>query len=107
MSNDTTGVSLQSDAACKDKGPQMFFVDEGPISDNSIRTAINKAIAICNTCKVQALCLMTAVNSDEDEYGIWGGFTRKERRKHFTEDQKITIEEAEEFVSWKRNLLSR
>lgn len=107
MTKMESNLSLQSDAACKDKGPQMFFVDEGPVSNASIRMAIGKAIAICNTCRVQALCLMTAVNSSEDEYGIWGGFTRKERRKLFTEDQKITIEEAEELVSWKRNLLSQ
>lgn len=96
--------SLQDDAACKDKGPEVFFVDEGPISNISVRTAINKAIAICNTCSVQDICLMTAVNSDEDEYGIWGGFTRKERRKAFQEGVKITNDEALRYVLWKRSL---
>lgn len=100
----TKELSLQNDAACKDKGPGMFFVDEGPISNQSVRIAVSKAIAICNTCTVQHICLMTAVNSDEDEYGIWGGFTRRERRKTFEEGQKITIEEALRYVVWKRSL---
>jgi hypothetical protein len=100
----TSELSLQANAACKDKGPEMFFVDEGPISNKSVRANIAKAISICNTCEVQDICLMTAVNSDEDEYGIWGGFTRKERRKTFSEGQKITIEEAKDYVLWKRSL---
>lgn len=99
-----TELSLQTDAACKDKGTEMFFVDEGPISNKSVRTNINKAVSICNSCPVQDICLMTAVNSDEDEYGIWGGFTRKERRKMFMEGEKITIEEAKDYVLWKRSL---
>lgn len=100
----TEELSLQENAACKDKGPEVFFVDEGPISNASVRIAINKAIAICNTCSVQDICLMTAVNSDEDEYGIWGGFTRKERRKMFQEGIKIDKQEAMRYVLWKRNL---
>lgn len=100
----SNSLSLQNDAACRDKGPEMFFVDEGPVTNSSVRLAIGKAIAVCNMCPVQAMCLMTAVNSDEDEYGIWGGFTRKERRKIFDEGQKITLDEAEEYVTWKRNI---
>lgn len=95
-------LSLQEHAACKNKNTEMFFVDEGPVSNHSVRTAIGKAVAICNSCSVQDICLMTAVNSDEDEYGIWGGFTRKERRKIFSEGEKITIKEAKSYVLWKR-----
>lgn len=96
-------LSLKEHAACKDKGVDMFFVDEGPVSNPKIRIAIGKAVSLCNRCDVQHLCLMSAVNNDE-EFGIWGGFTRKERRKLFSEGQKITQEEAMEHVVWKRNL---
>lgn len=100
----TEELSLQEHAACKGRGAEMFFVDEGPITNLSVRTAINKAIAICNTCIVQDVCLMTAVNSNEDEYGIWGGFTRKERRKIFEQGVKIDKQEALRYVLWKRNM---
>lgn len=100
-------LSLQDYAACKDKGVDMFFVDEGPISDVHIRNAITRAIALCNLCPVQDKCLMIAVNNDE-EFGIWGGFTSKERKKIFGKKsivkKKITIEEARELVLWKREL---
>lgn len=96
-------LNLKEHAACKDKGAEMFFVDEGPISNPKIRIAISKAISLCNRCDVQDLCLMTAVNNEE-EFGIWGGFTKKERKKLFSEGQKITREEALEHTTWKRNL---
>lgn len=100
-------LSLQNDAACKDKNVDMFFVDEGPISDNNIRNNIIKAVSLCNLCPVQDQCLMTAVNNDE-EFGIWGGFTSKERKKIFGKKtivkKKITIDEARELVLWKRSL---
>lgn len=100
-------LSLQNDAACKNKDVGMFFVDEGPISDSSIRNNIIKAVSLCNLCPVQDQCLMTAVNNDE-EFGIWGGFTSKERKKMFGKknisNKKITIDEARELVLWKRSL---
>lgn len=100
-------LSLQDDAACKDKGFDMFFVDEGPVSDVNIRIAIAKAVALCNLCPVQDQCLMISVNNDE-EFGIWGGFTSKERKKLFGKKGKkkksISIDEARELVLWKRSL---
>ncbi len=98
MSND---LSLQNDAACRNKDTDMFFVDEGPISDSEVRAGISKAIAICNLCDVQDICLMTAINNGE-EFGIWGGFTTRERKKHIGRNVKIDIEEAKDFVIWKR-----
>lgn len=98
----SSSLSLQNNAACKDKDTEMFFVDEGPISDADVRSAIKKAIAICNLCDVQHICLMTAMNNEE-EFGIWGGFTSRERRKHIGRNVKITLEEAEDFVIWKRS----
>jgi WhiB family redox-sensing transcriptional regulator len=100
-------LSLQEYAACKDKGVDIFFSDEGPISDVKIRNSIAKAIALCNLCPVQDKCLMTSVNNEE-EFGIWGGFTSKERKNMFGKKGKtrgkITIEEARELVLWKRTL---
>lgn len=100
-------ISIETGAVCKEKGVDMFFVEEGPISDVSIRNAIARAVALCNLCPVQHKCLMIAVNNEE-EFGIWGGYTSKERKKIFGKRGKIkkniTIEEAKDFVLWKRGM---
>ncbi len=96
-----TNLTLQNDAACKDKGADMFFVDEGPLSDIHIRNAIKRAVGICNLCSVQDICLMTAVNNEE-EFGIWGGYTSRERKKLFKKGERIDIEQAKDLVIWKR-----
>lgn len=93
--------NIRPKAACKDKDTAMFFVDEGPISNSKIRIAISKAVAICNKCDVQIECLVSAVNNNE-EFGIWGGLTSKERKKMII--SPITIDEAKEVVLWKRSL---
>lgn len=93
--------SIKSKAACKDKGADMFFVDEGPISNSKIRVAIGKAVAVCNNCSVQVECLINAVTNNE-EFGIWGGFTSKERKKIFK--NSIDYDAAKEAVLWKRSL---
>lgn len=107
MTNLNDTFSIEENALCKDKGVDMFFVDEGPISDFSVRTAINKAVSLCNRCPVQDKCLMNSVNNGE-EFGIWGGFTSRERRKLFgkkaSNNVPISIDEARELVLWKRSL---
>lgn len=42
------------------------------------RPEIDRAKAICVQCPVRALCLQEALAS-EDDWGIWGGYTRPER----------------------------
>jgi WhiB family redox-sensing transcriptional regulator len=97
----TTIEDISEQAACRDKGPEMFFVDEGPISNKSVRLAIAKAVAVCNNCPVQAQCLVNAVNNKE-EFGIWGGITTKERKYLMKQKTPMTIGEAKEFIQWKR-----
>lgn len=93
--------SINEKAACRDKGPEMFFVDEGPITNRSVRVAIAKAVTICNSCPVQAECLMHSVNKPE-EFGIWGGVTTKERKQLMKKNKKMNINQAKEFIQWKR-----
>ena len=93
--------NIQSKAACRNKATEMFFVDEGPISDAKIRIAIGKAVTVCNGCEIQVECLMNAVNNGE-EFGIWGGFTARERRKVIGDS--IDYEKALEVVKWKRSM---
>lgn len=54
-----------------EKIDEIFFVERG----GSVKRARN----ICNSCPVQRLCLLEAVNFDLD--GFWSGTTRSERRQ--------------------------
>jgi WhiB family redox-sensing transcriptional regulator len=67
----------RDNAACKKLGTNIFFAD----TEHSSREATNKvnnAKQICSNCKVQVVCLSYALNK-EIEFGIWGGFTGRER----------------------------
>lgn len=59
-------------AACRDTFAEVFWpgVGEPPHP---------QAIATCNQCPVQQTCLQWAISNDE-EHGIWGGHTPRERR---------------------------
>lgn len=89
-------------AACKGN-TSLFYVDSGPISNKSIRAAIGRAKALCNSCSIQVECLVNSVNNKE-EFGIWGGLTSKERTKIFEEDSQIDYDQAFEVVKWLRSI---
>ena len=60
-------------AACKDiADPDVFFATDG-------RSHIDLLKRICDICPVQAECLDYALA--HNEYGWWGGTSRKERRR--------------------------
>lgn len=41
---------------------------------------IDRAKAVCIGCPVRAVCLQEALGAEED-WGIWGGYTRPERAR--------------------------
>lgn len=54
---------------CRKENPELFYVDgEG-----------KAAKAICAQCRVASECLLWALSNDE-QFGIWGGSTAKERQ---------------------------
>lgn len=61
-------------AACAGKDTEMFF-PEGP-KDYAKRIADAKAV--CGGCPITAQCFSWAIENDEE--GIWGGTTYKERQ---------------------------
>jgi WhiB family transcriptional regulator, redox-sensing transcriptional regulator len=96
-------------ANCRGLNTEIFFYEE---SDLRERQLDNKAIRkICFTCPIRQECLQAGM---EEEYGIWGGFTRQERahirrnnlihkdlspaRRHLG-DFNITLEQAIEGVA--------
>lgn len=65
-------------AACRRPGvdPELFFVEK-----NKGQRGIDQskaAKAVCADCPARAACLAFALESNE-EHGIWGGMTRRER----------------------------
>jgi len=67
----------RDNALCKEIGVDMFFAD----TETGVKTQANKnklAKEMCSKCKVQSACLSYALNN-EINYGIWGGFTGRER----------------------------
>ena len=65
------------DAACASHETDYWFADG---RGSEARAATATAIAICESCPVQPLCLADALKRRE-EYGIWGGTTPPQRRR--------------------------
>lgn len=59
------------DGLCAQIGPDIFFVGKGE--------SVEDAKAACRLCPVRLECLTDALTA-EIEYGIFGGFSRMERR---------------------------
>ena len=91
-------------ANCRGLNTEIFYYEETDLRERQLD---NRAIRkICFTCPIRQECLKAGL---EEEYGIWGGFTRRERnfirgvsrderdmgpvRRHL-EDFGITLEEA-------------
>ena len=60
-----------NDIACKDVDTNLFF--------SELKSKVEKAKAICNSCLVKSECLEFALN-DGIEFGIFGGVTADERK---------------------------
>jgi WhiB family redox-sensing transcriptional regulator len=58
-------------AACKGETDFFFSYDE---------EMVEQARAICQECPVRQECLETAL-ADANLYGVWGGYTKAERRR--------------------------
>ena len=58
-------------ASCKDMDSEIFF---------SLHTK-QEAVAVCQTCPVNNCCLDYALEF-ESEFGIWGGFTARQRVRY-------------------------
>jgi WhiB family redox-sensing transcriptional regulator len=60
-----------NDIACKDVDTNLFF--------SELKSKVEKAKAICNSCVVKSECLEFALK-DGIEFGIFGGVTADERK---------------------------
>lgn len=69
---DDNPLAWQADALCAQTDPEAFFPEKGG--------STRDAKMICQACEVRAQCLEYALERDE-RFGIWGGYSERERRK--------------------------
>ena len=69
-------------AACRGEPTELFFFDE-----RIERKRVAEAKAVCDKCPVWKNCLNYAIETPID-FGIWGGFTSKERERLRWRQQK-------------------
>lgn len=58
-------------ARCKSSNPSLFILKRGE--------DVRPALAVCSVCPVKDPCLRYAI--DNNEAGVWGGTTGKQRRR--------------------------
>lgn len=80
-------------ATCRGLPSQVFYGgnDQAPLSSKEI----TRAKTVCGTCPVRRDCLQQGL---EEDWGIWGGFTRPERERArkilgtwIWDDEELTI----------------
>ena len=71
-------LEWQEDAACREFDNVLFFGAEDGESELERQTREAHAKTICNSCPVKQPCLEFAMETNQ-KYGIWGGYTDKER----------------------------
>ena len=63
-------------ANCQGLNTEIFYMEESDLKERQLDNfAVRK---VCFTCVIRMDCLEAGM---EEEYGIWGGFTRRERMK--------------------------
>ena len=81
-------------ALCVGKSDVLFFGASDPDTRPPYTLGdIKRAKAICHQCPVAAMCLRSALVNRE-EYGVWAGTTRKQRKRWLSaiDARQITVE---------------
>lgn len=81
--------SWMKDAACKGADTELFFPD----TRTGVVENISKAKRYCFTCPVRLDCLSYAF-AHNIRYGVWGGYSRSQRYKVFTKEERAKIIQA-------------
>jgi hypothetical protein len=87
------GVSRWSEkAACRSVGLEPFYDTE----DSNLKKTAAK---YCKNCPVQNQCMYTAVILKE-EYGVWGGFTPRQRRSFMKKFRFYALQYGYDVTLW-------
>lgn len=66
-------------ALCSEVDPELFFTQDSDLMNGkAIYLDVRGAKHLCAKCPLTMMCLTTAVKNEED-FGIWGGSTPRER----------------------------
>ncbi|WP_327436117.1 WhiB family transcriptional regulator [Streptomyces sp. NBC_01201] len=71
MTDTLAELAWQVSALCAETGPDAFFPEQG--------VTARDARSVCMGCNVRTECLNYALDNNE-QFGIWGGLTERERR---------------------------
>lgn len=71
----------REDAACRPEDADLFFPNIGAPRGQA-RKIEQRAKTVCARCPVRPDCLEAALAADEP-YGVWGGYSARERRRKF------------------------
>lgn len=89
MEPDREDPSTWDQAACLSADPEVFFPEKGGSTDEAKR--------ICARCALQRMCLTYAL-IHEERFGVWGGFSERERRSMSVRDGREILTERERRV---------
>lgn len=67
--------SWRQQGICSQTDPDIWFPGAGQT------TQARLAIELCQQCPVRIECLEAALTSEDEERGIWGGTTTKQRKQ--------------------------
>lgn len=67
--------SWRQQGICSQTDPDIWFPGAGQTAQARL------AIELCSQCPVRIECLEAALTSEDEEGGIWGGTTMKERKE--------------------------
>ena len=81
----TGDVTWREDAACRNHPwPDDFFSD----GQKATHRITRRAVAVCEECPVRTQCLQEALAAGPEQWGIWGGFSARERKKLMRQGMK-------------------
>lgn len=66
-------LAWHEEARCTSTDPDAFFPDDGDPA--------GPGKAVCRACPVREACLLFALSSPVFEWGTWGGFAERDRRR--------------------------
>lgn len=69
----TAAGDWRNSALCAQVDPEAWFPEKGRSNKDAKR--------ICRTCEVRVECLEYALSQEDDELGVWGGLSERERRR--------------------------
>ena len=76
----------QSEGACRDVDPRLFFHPEGERGPARAKRAAS-AVAVCARCPVIEQCRRHGLEVREP-FGVWGGLTEDDRAAMFRGDRR-------------------